>query len=86
MQANLTELNSTRARATSTQIPLEFNRTKPHERLATDRIGEELAPDAGIWQIYLEEAKEHDDELVNGKNSNLDMMLLFVSTSHVIYT
>ncbi|KAF8593751.1 hypothetical protein BDV93DRAFT_404289, partial [Ceratobasidium sp. AG-I] len=44
-----------------------------------DKIGEELAPDAGIWQIYLDEAKEHDDELVDGKNKNLDMMLLFAT-------
>ncbi|KAF8594232.1 hypothetical protein BDV93DRAFT_459413, partial [Ceratobasidium sp. AG-I] len=40
---------------------------------------EDLAPDAGIWQQYLEEAKEHDGELVKGQNDNLDMMLLFAA-------
>lgn len=44
-------------------------------------IGKELAPDATIWELYQEEAKDHDSELVNGRNQNLDMMLLFVSSS-----
>ncbi|KAF8593337.1 hypothetical protein BDV93DRAFT_461416, partial [Ceratobasidium sp. AG-I] len=59
--------------------PPATSRSKPHERLAADKVGEELAPDAGIWQIYLDEAKEYDDELVTGKNQNLDQMLLFAS-------
>ena len=59
--------------------PTPTNRIKPHERLAADKIGEELAPDAGIWQIYLDEAKEYDDELVTGRDENLNTMLLFVS-------
>ncbi|KAF8601832.1 hypothetical protein BDV93DRAFT_398738, partial [Ceratobasidium sp. AG-I] len=44
-----------------------------------ETIGEDLAPDAGIWQLYLDEAKEHDEELVKGQNGNLDMMLLFAA-------
>ncbi|KAF8601844.1 hypothetical protein BDV93DRAFT_445224, partial [Ceratobasidium sp. AG-I] len=63
-----------------------FSRPKPHERLAADHINEELAPDAGIWQLYLEEAKEHDEELVNGQNKNLDMMLLFAALFSSILT
>ncbi|KAF8593137.1 hypothetical protein BDV93DRAFT_419709, partial [Ceratobasidium sp. AG-I] len=51
-----------------------------------DKIGEELAPDAGIWQLYLDEAKEHDDELVDVKNKNLDMMLLFAALFSAILT
>lgn len=76
---------STSSQATAPAAPNQpstgFSRPKPHERLAADKIGEELAPDAGIWQIYLDEAKEHDDELVDSKNENLDMMLLFVSAA-----
>ena len=63
----------------SDQSSSGFSRPKPHERLAADKIGEELTPDAGIWQMYVEEAKEHDDELVAGKNKTLDTMLIFVS-------
>ncbi|KAF8604489.1 hypothetical protein BDV93DRAFT_491675 [Ceratobasidium sp. AG-I] len=63
----------------SIQPPPGFSHPKPQERLATDKIGEELAPDAGIWKIYLDEAKEQDDELVDSKNKNLDMMLLFAT-------
>ncbi|KAF8594832.1 hypothetical protein BDV93DRAFT_393213, partial [Ceratobasidium sp. AG-I] len=66
--------------------PLGASRSKPHERLTADKIGEELAPDAGIWQIYLDEAKEHDDELVDSKNKNLDMMLLFAALFSAILT
>ncbi|KAF8593753.1 hypothetical protein BDV93DRAFT_460397, partial [Ceratobasidium sp. AG-I] len=61
------------------QPSLGSSHSKPHERLAADKIGEELAPDAGIWQVYLDEAKEQDDEMVDGKNKNLDMMLLFAT-------
>lgn len=67
------------ARSTPNQPSLGPGCSKPHERLAADRIGEELAPDARIWKIYLDEVKEHNDELVDVKNKNLDMMLLFVS-------
>ncbi|KAG8699112.1 hypothetical protein FRC09_006830, partial [Ceratobasidium sp. 395] len=60
--------------------------SKPCERLATDRPGKELAPNAAIWQIYVEEAKEHDSELVDGKNKNLDMLLLFAALFSAILT
>ncbi|KAG8681348.1 hypothetical protein FRC09_017549 [Ceratobasidium sp. 395] len=59
---------------------------KPFERLAADKPGEELAPEGVIWQMYAEEAKEHDSELVESENNNLDMMLLFVSTDPITST
>ena len=40
--------------------------------------GRELAPEASVWQLYVEEAKEYDNELVKSENDNLDLMLLFV--------
>ncbi|KAG8737887.1 hypothetical protein FRC10_007558 [Ceratobasidium sp. 414] len=61
-------------------------RSKPYERLAADKPGEELAPDAGIWQLYVEEANEHDNELVKEKNNNLDMMLLFAGLFSAVLT
>jgi hypothetical protein len=72
---NLTQLPTT---SVSTAKP------KPHERLANDKPGEELAPDAGIWQLYLDEARDYDNELVEGKNKNLDTMLLFVCTLPIV--
>ncbi|KAF8595971.1 hypothetical protein BDV93DRAFT_395616, partial [Ceratobasidium sp. AG-I] len=44
-----------------------------------DKISEELRPSAAVWRMYREEAMEHDEELVNGQNQNLDMMLLFAA-------
>ncbi|QRW11475.1 hypothetical protein RhiLY_10474 [Ceratobasidium sp. AG-Ba] len=59
---------------------------KPFERLAAEKPGEELAPDAAIWQLYVEEAREHDRELVDGKNRNLDVMLVFAALFSAILT
>lgn len=50
-----------------------------HENSAREKVGEELRPEADIWQMYRETAKEYDEELVKGQSDNLDMMLLFVS-------
>lgn len=52
--------------------------------MAEDTFGEELAPDATIWKLYVEEAIAQDQELVNAQNKNLDVMLLFVSA--FVYT
>ncbi|KAG9121539.1 hypothetical protein FRC07_002455, partial [Ceratobasidium sp. 392] len=59
---------------------------KPYERIAAEKPGEELAPDAAIWEMYVEEAKEQDNELVSGKNGNLDQMLLFAALFSAILT
>ena len=50
----------------------------PHDKTTGERIGQELAPDAAIWELYLEEANEHDQELVKSRHASLDMLLLFV--------
>ncbi|KAG9078769.1 hypothetical protein FRC06_008179, partial [Ceratobasidium sp. 370] len=65
--------------ASTEQTKLIPPRTNPYERLAADKPGEELVPDAGVWQLYVEEANEHDNELVKGKNDNIDVMLLFAA-------
>ncbi|KAG8776765.1 hypothetical protein FRC12_000708 [Ceratobasidium sp. 428] len=66
---------------TSTRIGL-----KPYERIASEKPGEELASDAAIWEMYVEEAREQDKELVDGKNRNLDQMLLFATLFSAILT
>ncbi|KAG8699193.1 hypothetical protein FRC09_006769 [Ceratobasidium sp. 395] len=59
---------------------------KPYERIASEKPGEELAPDAAIWEMYVEEAREQDKELVDDKNGNLDQMLLFATLFSAILT
>lgn len=49
--------------------------------MAADIPGEELAHDATIWKLYLEEAEEYDQELVKTQHASLDMLLLFVCPS-----
>ncbi|KAG8776763.1 hypothetical protein FRC12_000706 [Ceratobasidium sp. 428] len=77
---------STQLRVSSDESPCASAGSKPCERLATARPGKELAPNAAIWQLYVEEAKEHDSELVDGKNKNLDMLLLFAALFSAILT
>ncbi|KAF8600193.1 hypothetical protein BDV93DRAFT_429492, partial [Ceratobasidium sp. AG-I] len=48
--------------------------------------GEELMPHASIWQVYLQEAKKFDEELVEGQNKNPDMILLFAALFSAIVT
>jgi hypothetical protein len=68
--------NSKAEPAATTSAP----RKNLRDPLASDRPGDELAPDAAIWKLYMSEAKEYDSELVKGRNDNLDTMLIFVSS------
>ncbi|KAF8601178.1 hypothetical protein BDV93DRAFT_422696, partial [Ceratobasidium sp. AG-I] len=60
--------------------------SEAYERMAGDKPGRELAPDATIWQLYLEEADEHDQELVKSRHASLDMLLLFAALFSAILT
>ena len=51
---------------------------KAYDRLATDKPGEELTPEATIWKLYVAEAEEADRELVEREHRNIDVMLVFV--------
>lgn len=55
---------------------------KPCGPLVGEHPDEDLAPEAQIWRLYVDEAREYDDELVESENKNLDLMLLFVSALH----
>ncbi|QRV96306.1 hypothetical protein RhiJN_24324 [Ceratobasidium sp. AG-Ba] len=68
------------------QIPLGTTRLPAYQRLANEVPGRELAPEATVWEMYVEEAKEHDSELFRGENDNLDMMLLFAALFSAILT
>ncbi|KAG9086717.1 hypothetical protein FS749_003431 [Ceratobasidium sp. UAMH 11750] len=67
-------------------FPFDFRRPEAYERMAADKPGEEMAHDATIWKLYLEEAVEHDQELVKGRQSSLDMLLLFAALFSAILT
>ncbi|KAG9107235.1 hypothetical protein FRC07_008664, partial [Ceratobasidium sp. 392] len=54
--------------------------------MSEDVFGEELAPDATIWKLYVEEATEQDQELANLQNKNIDLMLLFAALFSAILT
>ncbi|KAG8758533.1 hypothetical protein FRC11_003496 [Ceratobasidium sp. 423] len=65
-------------------VPYDFRR--PRDHMASDRFGEELAPDAAIWNIYLDEAQAHDRELVESRQRSLDTLLLFAALFSAILT
>ncbi|CAE6471820.1 unnamed protein product [Rhizoctonia solani] len=61
-------------------------RPRPFDQMGPDRFGEELAPDAAIWNIYLDEAQDRDRELVEGRQRSLDTLLLFAALFSAILT
>ncbi|KAG8681146.1 hypothetical protein FRC11_001506, partial [Ceratobasidium sp. 423] len=63
-----------------------FHHQPYHDKLASDRIGEELNPEACIWRLYEEEAKPYDTEVTHGRGKNLDNMLLFATLFSAIVT
>ncbi|KAG8684947.1 hypothetical protein FRC11_011386, partial [Ceratobasidium sp. 423] len=63
-----------------------FDQRTTRDKLASDRVGEELKPDACIWRLYAEEAKEYDTEMAQERNKNLDTMLLFATLFSAIVT
>ncbi|KDN35021.1 hypothetical protein RSAG8_11932, partial [Rhizoctonia solani AG-8 WAC10335] len=63
-----------------------FPQESDYDRLASDKIGEELNPKACIWKLYAEEAKEYDAKVNQEQNGNLNNMLLFATLFSVIVT
>ncbi|QRV75688.1 E3 ubiquitin-protein ligase listerin [Ceratobasidium sp. AG-Ba] len=71
---------------TNSSPMFDYRRPEAYERMAADTLGEELAQDATIWKLYLDEAAEHDLELVEGRHKSLDMLLLFAALFSAILT
>ncbi|KAG8752349.1 hypothetical protein FRC11_008456, partial [Ceratobasidium sp. 423] len=63
-----------------------FDQQFNYDRMASDRIGEELKPDAFIWRLYAEEAKEYDAEFTRERKESLSNMLLFAALFSAIVT
>ncbi len=45
-----------------------------------DPYGQETAPNARAWRVYVEEAAAFDENMVGQSRDGLDVMLVFVST------
>ncbi|CAE6420605.1 unnamed protein product [Rhizoctonia solani] len=54
-----------------------FARSKPQTRVAADRLGKELDPDGAIWELYQEESRSYDKELVENRDKSLDVILIY---------
>ncbi|KAF8723437.1 hypothetical protein RHS02_08640, partial [Rhizoctonia solani] len=54
--------------------------------MKTDKPGQELADNAAIWDLYLEEAHDYDYELVKGRQASLDTLLIFAALFSAIQT
>jgi len=50
---------------------------KVAQGISGDDVG--LGDNAEVWDEYVEEAKEYDEELINELNGSLDVLLIFVS-------
>ncbi|CEL54089.1 hypothetical protein RSOLAG1IB_06799 [Rhizoctonia solani AG-1 IB] len=68
------------------QFPSQYNRTRAFEQMRTDKPGEELSDNAAIWDLYLEEAQDYDNELVKGRQASLDTLLIFAALFSAIQT
>ncbi|CAE7228861.1 unnamed protein product [Rhizoctonia solani] len=81
-----TNKESTKRARGQSQVPYDYQRPRAYDPMATDRFGEELASDAAIWNIYMDEVEEHDNELVSQRQQSLDTLLLFAALFSAVLT
>ncbi|KAH7090880.1 hypothetical protein BKA62DRAFT_645668, partial [Auriculariales sp. MPI-PUGE-AT-0066] len=51
-----------------------------------DRHGEEAQPNARVWRVYRDRVNELDDDLIQGWNSTLDVLLIFAGLFSAVAT
>ncbi|CAE6455647.1 unnamed protein product [Rhizoctonia solani] len=51
-----------------------------------DEEGKELGPDAQVWKTYVREADQVDEEMVDGWNKSMDVILIFAALFSAIST
>ncbi|EUC58763.1 transmembrane protein, putative, partial [Rhizoctonia solani AG-3 Rhs1AP] len=51
-----------------------------------DEEGKELGPDAQVWKTYVREADQVDEEIVDGWNKSMDVILIFAALFSAIPT
>ncbi|KAH7091704.1 hypothetical protein BKA62DRAFT_605951, partial [Auriculariales sp. MPI-PUGE-AT-0066] len=60
--------------------------TEFEKRYPPDRYGEEAGEDARVWKVYRERASEKDEDVIEGWNSLLDILLIFAGLFSAIAT
>lgn len=43
-----------------------------------DELGAEMAPNARVWRVYMDEATRFDNDMIDRWNRSLDVLLVFV--------
>ncbi|KAH7096507.1 hypothetical protein BKA62DRAFT_591851, partial [Auriculariales sp. MPI-PUGE-AT-0066] len=60
--------------------------TEYERRYPPDKYGEELRPNARLFKIYRDRVTEKDEDLVNGWNDTLNLMLVFAGLFSAVLT
>ncbi|CAE6388332.1 unnamed protein product [Rhizoctonia solani] len=93
----VTPLTSDSPNVTLAESDPDINpKTTSHQRLSStpidatragfDDYGSELDKEARIWSAYVKEAEQWDDEIVDGWNRSLDVMLVFAALFSAVST
>ncbi|CUA67976.1 Isoleucine--tRNA ligase [Rhizoctonia solani] len=65
------------------RAPICYPADAPQE---SDEEGKELDPDAQVWKTYVREADQVDEEMVDGWNKSMDVILIFAALFSAIST
>ncbi|KAG6868164.1 hypothetical protein C0993_006880 [Termitomyces sp. T159_Od127] len=63
--------------------PRNYDYDKKYER---DKQGDELAENARIWNVYLDEAESYDMDMIGGFRNNIDGLLVFAALFSAVVT
>ncbi|KAH7092725.1 hypothetical protein BKA62DRAFT_663659 [Auriculariales sp. MPI-PUGE-AT-0066] len=64
--------------------PLTY--TEFDKKYTPDRHGEEAQPNARVWRVYRDRVTELDEDLIQGWNSTLDVLLIFAGLFSAVAT
>ncbi|KAJ3710102.1 hypothetical protein C8R42DRAFT_548748, partial [Lentinula raphanica] len=56
------------------------------EKYAADSVGQQLAENARVWKVYLDEADKKDGELMQGFKDTIDALLIFAALFSAVVT
>lgn len=62
----------------SKRICVAFPDEDFEKKYPPDVCGDEASDHARVWKVYRDQAKEHDEKLLDGWNKTLDILLIFV--------
>ncbi|CAE6448084.1 unnamed protein product [Rhizoctonia solani] len=66
--------------------PTPVVQVDPIEVLEPDENGAELGKEARVWKVYVKETSQWDEELIEGWNKSLDVILVFAALFSAIST